>query len=58
MIDDLVRRLRNWDAEDTWKLLEEAANFIEQQAKYIEAYQNQTNILLDRIKRIEKTLRE
>lgn len=59
MIDDLVKRLRNWDAEeDTWKLLEEAANFIEQQAKYIEAYQNQTNILLDRIKRIEKTLRE
>jgi hypothetical protein len=62
MIEDLVERLRMTDA--TMKpmtlviVAHEAANFIEKQAKYIEAYQNQTNILLRSVEMLEAKLAE
>lgn len=64
MIDDLVKRLRI-EAKafrDHEKLLtpiqEEAADMLEKQAKYIEAYQNQTNIMLRSIEMLEAKLAE
>lgn len=70
MIDDLVKRLRSSFSKnhkekmpeevflDYERERDEAANFIEKQAKYIEAYQNQTNILLRSVEMLEAKLAE
>jgi len=67
-MDDLVRRLEE-EAEcykgKTQSCLLDAKNYIielekkvEKLTEYIDAYQNQTNIMLDRIKKIEDELEE
>lgn len=54
-MDDLVNRLRNY-CDGNNDLMDTAADMIEKQQEYIEAYQDQTNILLTRIDQLEKAL--
>jgi len=55
-MDDLVKRLRNY-CDGNNDLMDAAADMIEKQQEYIEAYQDQTNILLTRIEQLETALK-
>jgi hypothetical protein len=53
---DIVERLRAEDPECGLRhsIAMEAADLIEKQKEYIEVYQDQTNIMLNRISKLEK----
>jgi hypothetical protein len=61
--DDLVKRLREEVNDHMFGIIQsplqlEAADVIEKQREYIAVYQDQTNILLNRIEELEKLLEE
>jgi CHASE3 domain sensor protein len=58
-VDELLEQLRNLVSDDDIEMLAwRAADVIEKQREYIAVYQDQTNILLNRIEELEKLLEE